>query len=204
MAKDKSERILSIPNLFSLSRVFLVPVFLFAVINGRTQMAFIVFLVSASTDFLDGASARLLDQKTKLGALLDPFGDKLFMTAAIIILTIPSLNSPNVLPIWLTALVIGRDVLIVGGSVALYLMIRADSFPPTLTGKASTVWQFSTLLLALLFNMLGKEAGFLLWCYILAGILTITSGYEYVRRGCQWLRASRKKEGSTIGGTQEG
>ncbi|MFA9453779.1 MAG: CDP-alcohol phosphatidyltransferase family protein [Candidatus Aminicenantaceae bacterium] len=193
MNKNRAERIFSIPNLFSLSRVLLVPVFLYAVINGRTQMAFIIFLVSATTDFLDGASARLLNQKTKLGALLDPICDKVFMTGAYITLTIPFLNSPNVLPLWLTAIVIGRDVLIVGGAIVLYLLIQAKSFPPTLTGKTSTVWQFSSLLLVLLFNMLGKEAGFLFWFYIVAGILTIISGYEYVQRGCEWLRSSRKK-----------
>jgi cardiolipin synthase len=193
MNKNRAERIFSIPNLFSLSRVLLVPVFLYAVINRRTQMAFIIFLVSATTDFLDGASARLLNQKTKLGALLDPIGDKVFMTGAYITLSIPSLNSPNVLPLWLTAMVIGRDVLIVGGAIVLYLLIQAKSFSPTLTGKISTVWQFSSLLLVLLFNMLGKEAGFLFWFYIIAGILTIISGYEYVQRGCEWLRSSRKK-----------
>ncbi len=193
METNKPDRILSIPNLFSLSRVFLVPVFLYAIIHGRTQMAFIVFLVSALTDFLDGASARLLNQKTKLGALLDPFGDKMFMTGAFIILTIPSLNSPNVLPFWLTAIVIGRDVLIVGGALILYFLIQKKSFPPTLTGKGSTVCQFSVLLLVLLFNMLGKEAGFLFWCYIGAGILTVISGYEYVQRGREWLRSAPPK-----------
>jgi cardiolipin synthase len=191
--KNTPDRIFSIPNFFSLSRVFLVPVFLYAVFNGRTQMAFIIFLASALTDFLDGASARLLDQKTKLGALLDPFGDKMFMTGAFIILTIPSLNSPNVLPFWLTAIVIGRDVFIVCGALILYFRIQKKSFPPTLTGKGSTVWQFSVLLLVLLFNMLGKEAGFLFWCYIVAGILTVISGYEYVQRGREWLRSATPK-----------
>jgi cardiolipin synthase len=193
MDSNTPDRILSIPNLFSLSRVFLVPVFLYAMINGRIQMAFVIFLISALTDFLDGASARLLKQKTRLGALLDPFGDKVFMTGAFIILTLPSLNSPNVLPLWLTALVIGRDVLIVGGALFLYFLIQKKSFPPTKTGKSSTVWQFSVLLLVLLFNMLGKEANFLFWCYIVAGILTLISGYEYVQRGREWLRSAPPK-----------
>jgi cardiolipin synthase len=194
MKTNTPDRLLNIPNLFSLSRVFLVPVFLYAIIKGRTQMAFIIFLVSALTDFLDGASARLLNQKTKLGALLDPLGDKMFMTGAIIILTIPSLNSPNVLPLWLTAIVIGRDVLIAGGALFLYFLIQKKSFPPTMTGKSSTVWQFSVLLLVLLFNMLGKEAGFLFWLYIVAGILTVISGYEYVQRGREWLRSAPPKK----------
>ncbi|MFC2142721.1 CDP-alcohol phosphatidyltransferase family protein [Acidobacteriota bacterium] len=194
MKTNTPDRLLNIPNLFSLCRVFLVPVFLYAMIKGRTQMAFIIFLVSALTDFLDGASARLLNQKTKLGALLDPLGDKVFMTGAIIILTMPSLNSPNVLPIWLTALVIGRDVLVVGGALFLYFLIQAKSFPPTMTGKSSTVCQFSVLLLVLLFNMLGKEAGFLFWLYIVAGILTVISGYEYVQRGREWFRSAPPKK----------
>lgn len=193
METNKPDRLFSIPNFFSLSRIALVPVFLYAMLQGRIQMAFLVFLFSALTDFLDGASARLLNQRTKLGALLDPVGDKMFMTGAFIILTIPSLNSPNVLPIWLTAIVIGRDVLIISGALILYFLIQKKSFPPTLTGKGSTVWQFTVLLLVLLFNMLQKEAGFLLWCYIVAGVLTVISGYEYVQRGREWLRSAPPK-----------
>jgi len=191
MRNERPEPIFSIPNFFSISRVLLVPVFLYAVLNGFARMAFVVFLISALTDFLDGASARLLKQKTRLGALLDPFGDKVFMTAAFIILTIPSLNSPQVLPLWLTVLVIGRDLLIVGGACFLYLRISRQSFPPTLSGKACTVFQFFVLLLVLYFNMLGKSADFIPWLYWVSALFTVISGADYVKIGRSWYRSAR-------------
>ena len=85
-------------------------------------------------------------------------------------------------------------LLVVGGALFLYFLIQAKSFPPTMTGKSSTVCQFSVLLLVLLFNMLGKEAGFLFWLYIVAGILTVISGYEYVQRGREWFRSAPPKK----------
>jgi cardiolipin synthase len=157
-------------------------------------MAFIVFLISALTDFLDGASARLLKQKTRLGALLDPFGDKIFMTAAFIVLTVPSLSSPHVLPVWLTVLVIGRDLLIVGGALFLFLRIKRQYFPPTMSGKTSTVCHFFVLLLVLYFNMLGQEAAFMTWLYLLCALMTVISGTEYVMVGRAWYRSARSSE----------
>jgi len=191
MNRKTREPIFSIPNAFSLTRILLIPVFLAAVLQGRTKSALIVFLIASGTDFLDGASARLLNQRTKLGALLDPAGDKLFMTAAFIILSIPALNAPNVLPIWLTAIVIGRDVMLVAGAIVLYVKIGRKSFPPSLIGKSSTVWQFAALLLVLLFNTLNKEAGFLIWIYTFTALLTIIAGGGYVGKGRAWLKAAR-------------
>ncbi len=192
MNRKTRDAIFSIPNVFSLTRILLIPVFCVAVLQGRTKAALIVFLIASGTDFLDGASARLLNQRTKLGSLLDPAGDKLFMTAAFIILAIPALNAPNLLPIWLTAIVIGRDVMLVTGAVVLYVKIGRTSFPPSLMGKGSTVWQFTALLLVLLFNTLGKEAGFLIWIYAITALSTILAGGDYVRKGLTWMRAARE------------
>ena len=184
--EESKEQIFNLPNSISLSRILLIPVFLYMVINHRHTGAFAVFLIASSTDFLDGIAARMLDQKTKLGALLDPAGDKLFMTAAFIILTIPSFNSPNVIPLWLTFGVIGRDVIIVIGSFYLHLRIGQKTFPPTLVGKASTVCQFTVLCVVLLLNLLQSHAPQLFWFYILTLFLTLLSGYQYVRIGQSW------------------
>jgi len=176
----------NLPNAISLSRVFLIPVFLYMMMSHKSTGAFTVFLIASSTDFLDGIAARALNQRTKLGALLDPASDKLFMTAAFIILTIPSLNSPNIIPLWLTVGVIGRDVVIVTGSFYLYRLIGQKSFPPTLVGKSSTVCQFTVLCVVLLLNMLGSSAPQLVWFYILTLSLTLISGYQYVQIGRSW------------------
>ncbi len=176
----------NLPNAISISRILLIPVFFFMILNHKSAGAFTVFLIASSTDFLDGIAARMLNQRTKLGALLDPASDKLFMTSAFIILTIPSLNSPNVIPLWLTIGVIGRDVIIVVGSFYLFLRIGQKTFPPTIVGKSSTVCQFTVLCVVLLLNMLPSHAPQLLWFYILTLALTLISGYQYVRIGQSW------------------
>ncbi len=197
MKETAHEPIFNLPNFFSLSRVLLAPVFIYAMLQRQLKMAFFVFLVSAATDFLDGASARLLHQKTKLGALLDPLGDKLFMTTALIMLSIPGLNSPHVLPLWLTVLVIGRDVIIVTGALVLYMKARRHDFPPVLSGKTNTVCLFLVLLLVLLCNLLQQESRYMIWGYVLTALLTVVSGTEYVLRGRRWYYSGRKAADSS-------
>jgi cardiolipin synthase len=178
-----SERILTIPNLFSILRVGLIPFFLHYMTQHNSLGALIVFTVAASTDFLDGITARLLKQKSKIGALIDPACDKLLMTSAIIALSIPSISSPNFIPIWLTICVIGRDLYIVAGSWVIYKRIRHTTFTPTFLGKMSTVCQMSALFLVLFFNANNSAQPNLLWLYILTLVLTVVSGIQYTLIG---------------------
>jgi len=183
-----SERLFTIPNFLSIARILLIPLFLFLLIQNNKLGALVVFFIAATTDFLDGIAARLLNQKSSLGALLDPAGDKLLMTAGIIALSLPSLSSPNVIPIWLTVTVIGRDLYIVWGAYMMYKRIGCKSFPPILTGKVSTVCQMSVLVLVLLLNAQNISAPYLLWFYLLTLIFTILSGIHYTRIGYQMDR----------------
>jgi cardiolipin synthase len=160
-------------------------------IQNNKLGALIVFFIAASTDFLDGIAARLLNQKSKLGALLDPAGDKLLMTAGIIALSLPSLSSPNVIPLWLTIAVIGRDLYIVWGVYMMYKRIGHKTFPPILTGKISTVSQMSVIVLVLLLNTQNASPPFLLWVYILTLIFTILSGIQYTHKGLQLAKGAR-------------
>jgi cardiolipin synthase len=174
-----TERILTVPNLFTFLRIGLIPLFLSFMIQHDQRKALIVFFIAASTDLLDGIAARLLKQKSKIGALLDPAGDKLLMTAAIIALSIPSISSPNVIPLWLTVFVIGRDLYIVYGSIVIYRRTRHSTFTPTFIGKMSTVCQMSILVLVLFFNANNSPQPNLIWLYILTLILAIVSGIQY-------------------------
>lgn len=174
-----NERIITIPNLFTILRVFLIPLFLFYMIQHEPRKALIVFFIAASTDFLDGIAARILKQKSAIGALMDPAGDKLLMTAAMIALSIPSITVPNVIPLWLTVFVIGRDIYIVSGSWVVYKRTGHKTFTPTFVGKMSTVCQMSTLILVLFFNAIHSLQPILFWLYILTLGLTLISGYQY-------------------------
>jgi cardiolipin synthase len=174
-----TERILTVPNLFTFLRIGLIPLFLSYMIQHDQRRALIVFFIAASTDLLDGIAARLLKQKSKIGALLDPAGDKLLMTAAIVALSIPSISHPNAIPLWLTVVIIGRDLYIVAGSVVMYKRTRHSTFTPTFIGKMSTVCQMSVLVLVLFSNVNNSPQPNLIWLYILTLGLTIISGIQY-------------------------
>jgi cardiolipin synthase (CMP-forming) len=181
--KEPRDRIFTIPNIISLARIFIIPFFLWLLISGKTAAALATFTAAALTDLLDGMAARLLRQKSKLGALLDPAGDKLLMTAALIGLTLPHLDLPNLIPLWLTVIIIGRDVFIVGSALFLYKTQGQTSFPPTFLGKLTTFTQMSVLVLVLVYNAVNKTAQILTWTYILTAGLTILSWLQYVGIG---------------------
>lgn len=104
---EVSSRIFTIPNALSLIRLGLVPVFLVLVILGYDGLALLTLVVSSVTDYLDGVLARRLDQVTRLGQLLDPAADRLFIFATLIGLAIR-----GIVPWWFVAIVVGRDVVL--------------------------------------------------------------------------------------------
>src|SRR6185312_8303611 len=104
---EVSSRILTIPNILSLIRLALVPVFLVLVIAGHDRLALLTLIVCSATDYLDGVLARRLNQVTRLGQLLDPAADRLFIFA-----TVVGLAVRGIVPWWFVALVVGRDVML--------------------------------------------------------------------------------------------
>ncbi|TET69373.1 MAG: CDP-alcohol phosphatidyltransferase family protein [Candidatus Aminicenantes bacterium] len=179
MRKEEKNSLLNLPNILSLLRILLIPVFLALMIRGKVMEASAVFFFAGFTDVLDGFAARLLHQRTKIGALLDPAGDKLLMTSAFIVLTIPSLNSPHIIPLWLTIAVISRDLFIVSSAFALYKLRGQKTFLPSLWGKSSTVCQFMVLILVLFFNSFQISFPYLRLLYFLTLALTLLSGMHY-------------------------
>jgi cardiolipin synthase len=192
MSKKKRSDILNLPNILSLLRIFLIPVFLVLMVKGKITEAFIVFLIAGLTDVLDGFTARLLHLKTKIGAFLDPAADKLLMTASFIILTLPSLNSPNVIPVWLTVSVIGRDLLIASAALVLFKLKGQKTFLPSLLGKICTVLQVLVPLLVLLLNVRQISSSLLIWLYYLTLIFTILSAIHYAFIGYRMLSRPRE------------
>ena len=109
-----SSRVLTVPNILSFFRLALVPVFLVLVIMGFDLLALAVLVFSSFTDFLDGVLARRLNQVTRLGQLLDPAADRFFIFATLIGLAVR-----GIVPWWLFAIIVGRDVLLLVGGVVL-------------------------------------------------------------------------------------
>lgn len=177
-------RIVTIPNLLTFLRMGLIPVFAIFLYYGDFGWALAAFLVAGFSDGLDGLIARTFSQQSELGTVLDPIADKLLMTTAFILLTFLN-NLPKVdhLPIWflVTALVIGRDVLITAGAAAIHIVTGFKGFQPSLPGKISTLVQVGTIGLVLVTAAFPWINSFFLpWAYILTAALAFISGIHYI------------------------
>jgi cardiolipin synthase (CMP-forming) len=144
-ARPVPRRVLTVPNLLSLLRLAGVPLFLWLLLGPRADgWALVVLVVGGVTDWLDGKLARLLDQYSTLGALLDPAVDRLYILAALV-----ALGGRAVVPWWVVAALVGRD-LVLGACLP---VLRARGYTPfrvTYLGKSATfllLYAFPLLLL---------------------------------------------------------
>jgi cardiolipin synthase len=167
-------------NQLTLLRMFLIPAFVILVVYGHLGWALAVFVLAGITDALDGLIARWSDQKTSLGAWLDPMADKLLLVTTFVILTMPGLGLANRLPIWLTVLIIFRDVGIVLTVAIVNLALGRRTFKPSMLGKVATATYIVTAVAAMLFNYLGYHSRvFDLFVY-LSLFITLASGFDYI------------------------
>ena len=171
---------LTVANQLTLLRMLLIPALVILVIYGSNGWALVVFVVAGMTDALDGVIARWWSQPTSLGALLDPMADKLLLISTFVVLTIPSLDLPNRLPVWLTVLVISRDVIIVVTVAIVNLSLGRRIFSPTILGKIATLIYVVTASLTLCFNWLGHSSIFVDAAIYAAAAITIVSGLHYI------------------------
>jgi cardiolipin synthase len=173
---------LTLPNLLSLLRMGLVPLFIIAVLDGEALKALILFLAAGITDLLDGAIARFWGQESLLGSYLDPIADKLLLTSAYVVLAVPSLNEALTIPVWVTVLVLARDILIVLLALVLHLTVGVRRFPPTWISKVTTVAQVVAVLLVLIAGR-WPEVHFVASLVVVATAgLTVVSGLNYLFR----------------------
>jgi len=190
---NDESRLLTLPNILSISRILLVPVFLMMILQGRPFGALFIFLLASSTDLFDGLIARQFHQKTKIGAILDPAADKLLATPSFIVLSLPSLNLLNTIPLWLTISVISRDILISGGALVAFKLKGQKKFDPSILGKASTVFQFSVIFFVLFFNYLQRSPSYLSWLYYATLLFTVLSGIHYVAIGFKMISPPKQR-----------
>ena len=183
--------ILNVPNTLTLLRLMLIPVFLFASLRGMFLAALILFITAAVTDIFDGLVARRLNQKSRLGAILDPAADKIMLVFGYLYYTLAP-NLPVVrIPGWLTFVVFIRDFLIMMFAYLLYTRVRVKRFPPSWAGKTSTVLQAVTL-----GAVIGANASLprLQWLaellFRIVLLMTLFSAADYIRRGKRMLLES--------------
>lgn len=174
--------LLKLPNIISLCRIGMVPIFLVLLSKDRFTPALYVFVLAAITDALDGAVARWFDIRTELGAILDPFADKLMLLSALVVLTFE-----HKLPVWLLIVAAIRDIVLVLG----YLMISfaaGERFPvrPSIFGKLTTLLLIVCVIgtLAAHFGMSQRDWYALLY---LTGSVLVVSGIQYLYQALVYL-----------------
>jgi cardiolipin synthase len=172
---------LNLPNFFTVGRILLIPLFIILLINQSYRWAFWVFIFAAVSDAVDGLLARMLGQRTVLGAFLDPAADKLLIASAYVTLAIIHL-----IPSWLAVIVISRDVIICLGILILALFSRPPEICPSMISKVNTVFQFVTILAVLMIRhpLSTPWEELLIWG---TAVTTVWSGIQYVGKGIQMI-----------------
>jgi cardiolipin synthase len=166
-------------NQLTFLRLLLIPAFVILVIYGHLGWALITLMVAGLTDALDGMIARRSGQKTTLGAWLDPLADKLLLVTTFIIMTIPNPALPNRLPVWLTVIVISRDVAILLTVAVVNLAVGPRTFRPSIYGKIATALYVVTCVVTLYFNYLGyrsRVVDVFVWATL---AITLVSAFHY-------------------------
>lgn len=184
---------MTIPNLITLMRLFLVPVIIWLIGDGEYLAAFWVFVVAGVSDAVDGFIAKRFDVVSELGSYLDPIADKALLVSIYI-----TLATVGQLPFWLVVAVVSRDVLIIGAVLLSWMMERPVAMQPLYISKTNTVAQIMLASVVLGALGFGLELGILRSVLVVAtAVLTVLSAIAYL---VEWLRhmaeddASRKGE----------
>jgi len=172
-----------IPNLICVLRILLVVPIVISLLDGQFTTALVLIFIAGFSDGLDGFLAKRCDWRTRLGGILDPLADKLLLVAVMLTLT-----TLDLVPLWLTCVVIGRDVVIVSGAVAYNFLIGPVKPAPTVISKINTMLQLLYIVLVIAQQVFG-------WLPPIAIVLTGTgvfctsavSGMDYVMR---WSRTA--------------
>lgn len=181
----------TVANLLTLFRIALTLPFLYLINEGRFGLALLVFFVASVTDFADGYVARKFNQQSPLGRFLDPLADKLLTTASFIVMALPHAGFPSI-PVWLAVSVVARDLIILAGSLVVYLATGFKEFKPTLLGKVNTFLELGLIVVFLTFHTTGQLIFLLPLCYGIVITSVLLSGIEYIIQGVTILAGHRK------------
>jgi len=175
---------MTVPNLITILRILLTPIFIIFLLNDEYLPALILFVVAGISDAADGLIARMFNQKSKLGAFLDPLADKILLVSAFVVL-----SAKDDVYSWLAVIVISRDFLILLGVLILFLNSQDFTFKPSIVSKMTTCMQLATVFVALFVALSADQFPYLhqfsIYLFWATGLLTITSGLHYLS---QWFR----------------
>ena len=172
----KQSRILTVPNELTFLRLAFLPFFIIAIKYDRYDLALGILIAAGVSDGLDGLLARLLNQRTPLGAYLDPIADKLLLSSSYLVLALK-----GKMVWWLVIMVLGRDVLILIACATILLVAGYRSFPPSIWGKANTLFEIVLVFIVLVLAV--SHWPFLAvaqtYCRYIVAALVMISGVNY-------------------------
>jgi len=181
--------VLTPANQLTLLRMLLIPAFVILIVYGHLGWAIVFFITAGINVALDCLIARWWGQNTTLGAWLDPMADKLLLVTTFVVLTMPWFGLANPFPIWLTVLIISRDIGIVLTVSIVNLAIGPRTFRPSIYGKIATATYIITAVAAMIFNYLGYHSVIVdLGIYSCLAI-TLLSGLHYIWHASRILNA---------------
>ncbi|MBI4402215.1 MAG: CDP-alcohol phosphatidyltransferase family protein [Nitrospirae bacterium] len=169
---------MNIPNSLTILRILLIPLFIGFLIYERYEYSLGVLLLAGLTDGLDGTIARVANQRTRLGAYLDPLADKLLLTSGFVTLSVLHL-----VPLWIAILVASRDMILMTGTLLARLTESRVDISPTLLGKGTTLFQLAYLILAVVLTSRQMDLRLLQPLLYVMVCLTVMSGFHYLYRG---------------------
>ncbi len=180
---------MNIANKISTFRILSVPFFIAALVYYTPEREYLrlialgIFVLGVISDWLDGFIARKAKLQSKAGLILDPLGDKLLLMSAFIFLA-PFSNFVVKFPLWVSFIIISRDVIIIIGALVIYMVKQTLDVYPTKWGKLTTLFQ----MLSVISVLVQYKNAAIIWS--LAVIFTVISGVDYVKRGFEILYAS--------------
>lgn len=177
---------MNLANKISVARIMLVPFFVSAIVYSWFNVALVIFIICMISDALDGYIARTMDQKTKLGALLDPIADKLLLISGFVSLSmVGTLPEHLRFPPYVPLIVVSRDVLLILGCIVIHVLRGHIDIRPSVLGKLTTFFQMMSIL-SILAHF---RYSVVLWNITVA--FTIVSGLDYLRTGSRLLNGSQ-------------
>lgn len=196
-----SSRIITLPNILTLFRMALIPVFVSLLFYQRFVWALVIFCIAGITDGLDGLFARRFNQKSQLGTILDPVADKLLLVTSFVVLSLPTITAqktpPSHLPVpfWVTAAVISRDIFIVVGAAAINIVTGFRSFRPSWLGKLNTTVQILAVVAILIAASIPSwiSGYYLPSVYATVFAMSVISGIHYVFFASRLLNEERRQ-----------
>lgn len=186
--KDKK---ITVATYLTIIRMSLTPFISISIFYKKIGLSLLLFFIAALSDSLDGLIARLFKQETLLGRLLDPIADKILLNTVNIILSFGNIFSLITIPVWLTLIILSRDLLVISSVSLIVLVSNYKDIYPSWCGKLSTIFQFISIIFVLSFNYLNYFNLFLIYViFYITLLFTVLSGILYLFQVARIMKIS--------------